>query len=41
MWVRTTVTIERWTEEDTECKAKDWDESESSGAKAIGLCPWQ
>uniref|UniRef100_A0A2K6FXM6 Protein interacting with cyclin A1 n=1 Tax=Propithecus coquereli TaxID=379532 RepID=A0A2K6FXM6_PROCO len=41
MWVRTTVTIERWTEEKTECKAKVWDESQGRGAKATGLSLWQ
>ncbi|KAI2582048.1 PROCA1 isoform 6 [Pan troglodytes] len=27
MWVRTTLTIERWTKEKTEPKARSWDES--------------
>lgn len=30
MWVRTTLTIERWTEEKTGCKTRSWDESKSS-----------
>ncbi|XP_015356597.1 protein PROCA1 isoform X1 [Marmota marmota marmota] len=30
MWVRTTLTIERWTEEKTGCETHAWDKSESS-----------
>ncbi|ELV12098.1 protein PROCA1 isoform X1 [Tupaia chinensis] len=29
MWVRTTLTIERWTQEETDSEANDWEESES------------
>ncbi|XP_077021445.1 protein PROCA1 isoform X7 [Tamandua tetradactyla] len=31
MWVRTTLTIERWTTEETEGKTDGWDESSSKG----------
>lgn len=34
MWVRTTVTIKRWTEEKSDCKTDIWDESESTGKGA-------
>ncbi|XP_049984600.1 protein PROCA1 isoform X1 [Alexandromys fortis] len=30
MWVRTTLTIKRWTEEKSDCKTDIWDESEST-----------
>uniref|UniRef100_A0A8D2DQY2 Phospholipase A2-like central domain-containing protein n=1 Tax=Sciurus vulgaris TaxID=55149 RepID=A0A8D2DQY2_SCIVU len=42
MWVRTTLTIERWTEEETGCKTHIWDKSESSGeCKETDSCCWK
>lgn len=34
MWVRTTLTIKRWTEEKSDCKTDIWDERESTGKGA-------
>lgn len=34
MWVRTTLTIKRWTEEKPGCKTDIWDKSESTGKGA-------
>lgn len=36
MWVRTTVTIARWTEENNGREARTWDESESCGEEGRG-----
>uniref|UniRef100_A0A2K5N832 Protein interacting with cyclin A1 n=6 Tax=Cercopithecidae TaxID=9527 RepID=A0A2K5N832_CERAT len=41
MWVRTTLTIERWTKEKTEPKVRSWDESRCCGAKATDLSLWR
>uniref|UniRef100_A0A8D2DBK7 Phospholipase A2-like central domain-containing protein n=1 Tax=Sciurus vulgaris TaxID=55149 RepID=A0A8D2DBK7_SCIVU len=42
MWVRTTLTIERWTEEEPGCKTHIWDKSESSGeCKETDSCCWK
>uniref|UniRef100_A0A8C9MCA8 Protein interacting with cyclin A1 n=1 Tax=Panthera tigris altaica TaxID=74533 RepID=A0A8C9MCA8_PANTA len=40
MWVRTTLTTERWTKEKAKDNTSAWDEN-STGAKAIGLSLWQ
>uniref|UniRef100_A0A2K5S8V8 Protein interacting with cyclin A1 n=1 Tax=Cebus imitator TaxID=2715852 RepID=A0A2K5S8V8_CEBIM len=41
MWVRTTLTTERWTKEKTEPKARSWDVRRHRGVKATDLSPWQ
>ncbi|XP_008838823.1 LOW QUALITY PROTEIN: protein PROCA1 [Nannospalax galili] len=42
MWVRTTLTIKRWTEEKTGYKAELWDESENTGeCKETDRCCWK
>lgn len=42
MWVRTTLTIERWTKEKTEPKARSWDESRCRGdCKEPDKCCWR
>ncbi|XP_021572586.1 protein PROCA1 isoform X2 [Carlito syrichta] len=42
MWVRTTLTIERWTEEETAREADVWDESGGSGDyKETDRCCWK
>ncbi|XP_049984602.1 protein PROCA1 isoform X3 [Alexandromys fortis] len=42
MWVRTTLTIKRWTEEKSDCKTDIWDESESTGdCEDTNRCCWK
>ncbi|XP_038182691.1 protein PROCA1 isoform X2 [Arvicola amphibius] len=42
MWVRTTLTIKRWTEEKSGCKTDIWDESESTGdCEDTDRCCWK
>ncbi|XP_075847607.1 protein PROCA1 isoform X1 [Microtus pennsylvanicus] len=42
MWVRTTLTIKRWTEEKSGCKTDIWEESESTGiCEDTDRCCWK